>query len=82
MQAEITFSENTVSENTAGTKVADHLKTFPAIRLMQGLRQSIEESDWDGRLLRHEKYFNRVCFAIIIAAVIYLTPVCVTIFIR
>jgi hypothetical protein len=77
MQAEITFSENTL-----GTKAADHTKIFQSIKPIQGLCQFIEEGDWDKRLLRYEKYINRFSWAIIIASVIYLTPICINVFIR
>ena len=77
MQAEITFPANTVERKTV-----DFTETFPTIKPMQGFRQFIEESDWDERLLGYEKYINRFSWAIIIASIIYLTPICISIFIR
>jgi hypothetical protein len=77
MQAEITFSENTM-----GTKAANLQKIFQTIKPTQELRQFIEEGSWDEHLPRYEKYINRFSWAIIIATVIYLTPVCISIFIR
>jgi len=77
MQPEITFSENTV-----GAKAADRTKTFPVIKPLKRLQQFIEKSDWDERLLGYEKYINRFSWGVIIAAVIFLTPVCLSILIR
>ncbi len=77
MQADITFSENTL-----GTKAANLPKLFRATKPIQGLQQFIDEGYWDERLLRYEKYINRFSWTVIIAAVIYLTPVCISIFIR
>ncbi len=77
MQAEITFSENTI-----GAKVANLPKIFQTIKPLQDIRQFIEEGDWDERLSACEKHINRFSWTIIIAAVIYLTPICINIFIR
>jgi len=77
MQAEITFSANTVER-----KMIDFPETFPTIKPIQGFRQFIEESDWDERLSEYEKYINRVSCVIIIASAIYLIPVCIHILIR
>jgi hypothetical protein len=77
MQVEVTFSENSIE-----TKVEDIPKIFRTIKPIQGLRQFVEESDWDERLLGCEKCINRFFWTIIIAAVIYLTPVCINIFTR
>jgi hypothetical protein len=77
MQAEITFSENTI-----GTKAADSMKTFQTINPIKGLQQFIEEGDWDERLLGYEKYINRFSWTIIIVSVIYLAPICISILIR
>jgi hypothetical protein len=77
MQAEMTFSENTVE-----VKAAEHTKMFQNIKPFQELQQCIENSDGDEWFLRCEKYINRFCFAIIIASLIYLTPVCVNIISR
>ena len=77
MQAEITFSENTI-----GTKAADSMKTFQTINPIKGLQQFIEKSDWYERLLGYEKYINRFSWTIIIGSVIYLAPICISILIR
>ncbi|MGV8057891.1 MAG: hypothetical protein AB2L12_07720 [Smithellaceae bacterium] len=77
MQAEITFPENTI-----GTKATRHIKTFRTINHVKGFQQFIEESNWDERLLGYEKYINRLSWGIIIASIIFSTPVCINIFIR
>ena len=77
MQAEITFSEN-----AAGTKVADIVKIFQAIKPIKKFQQFIEESDWDERLLGHEKYMNWFSYGIIIASAFFFIPVCISIFSR
>ncbi|PKN76799.1 MAG: hypothetical protein CVU52_03210 [Deltaproteobacteria bacterium HGW-Deltaproteobacteria-10] len=77
MQAEIIFTENTI-----GTKVANLPKIFQAIKPLQGLRQLIKERCWDERLLACEKHINRFSWIIIIATVVYLAPVCISIFNR
>ncbi|PKN70262.1 MAG: hypothetical protein CVU54_06565 [Deltaproteobacteria bacterium HGW-Deltaproteobacteria-12] len=77
MQAEITFSENTL-----GTKAADHPKIFPIVKQVQRLNKCIAKSDWDKKLAVCEKFINRFSWGIIIAAVIYLTPVCINIILR
>ncbi len=77
MQAETTFTENTIE-----TKVANLPKIFQTIKPLQKLRQFIEESNWDKHLLAFEKHINRFSWIIIIATIIYLTPICISIFIR
>ena len=77
MQAEITFSEN-----AAGTKVADIVKIFQAIKPIKQFQQFIEESDWDERLLGYEKYMNRFFCGIIIPSSIFFIPICISIFSR
>lgn len=77
MQAEVTFSECTV-----GTKAAADPKTFRTINPIQRLRQFIGESGWYERFLEREKSISRFSWIIIIAAVIYLAPICINIFIR
>jgi hypothetical protein len=77
MQAEITFSENTIE-----TKAADRMKIFRTMTPIKRFEQFIEESDWDERLLGYEKHINRFSWGIIIASVIFLTPICINIFTR
>jgi hypothetical protein len=77
MQAEITFSENTM-----GTKASDRTKMFQTIKPIKEFQKFIEESDWDERLSGYEKYVNRFSWGVIIASVIFLTPVCISILIR
>ena len=77
MQAEITFSENTIE-----AKATERIKIFRNITPIQQFQHSVEESDWDERLLVYEKYINWFSWVVIIASVIFLTPVCINIFIR
>ena len=77
MQAEITFSENTIR-----TKAAGRTKMFQIIKPIKEFQKFIEESDWDESLLEYEKYINRFSWGIIIASVIFFTPVCISLLIR
>jgi hypothetical protein len=77
MQAEITFSEN-----TAGTKAVDAPKVFRTMESIQRLRRLIENGGWYERFPEYEKCISRFSWTIIIAAVVYLAPVCINIFIR
>lgn len=77
MQAEVTFSEDTV-----GTKTADIPRIFRPVKPFYELRQFIGEGDWNERFGKYEKCINRFSWAIIIASVVYLTPVCINIFTR
>ncbi|MEN6489991.1 MAG: hypothetical protein ABFD66_14120 [Smithella sp.] len=77
MQAEITFSENTV-----GTKVVDVPKIFRPMEPIQGFRQFIGKDGWYKRFPEYEKCISRFSWMIIIAAAIYLAPICINIFIR
>jgi hypothetical protein len=77
MQAEITFPGNTIR-----TKSVDRLNAFRAINPVKGFQQFIEESDWDERLQGYEKYINQFSWGVIIASVIFSTPVCITILIH
>lgn len=77
MQADITFSENTTRMATA-----DCLSKGMIPKPIAGLRNFIEEGDWDERLLRYEKHLNRICLGIIFAAAAFFLPVCLNIFSR
>ena len=77
MQAEITFSEN-----AAGTKLADIVKIFQAIKPIKQFQQFIEESDWDERLQGYEKYMNGFSYGVVIASAVLFIPVCISIFSR
>jgi hypothetical protein len=77
MQAEITFSEN-----AAGTKMADIVKIFQAIKPIKKFKRFVEESDWDKRLLGYEKYMNWFSYGFIIASAFFFIPVCISIFSR
>ncbi|HOW56854.1 MAG TPA: hypothetical protein PKZ12_02550 [Smithellaceae bacterium] len=74
MQSEIIFSENIVQ-----TQAARSPEILQSIKSAQKFRKFIECSDWDVRLLDYEKYLNRFSWAVIIASVLYLLPICVTI---
>ena len=77
MQAEMTFSEN-----TAGAKAVDVPKIFRLVKPIHGLRQFIGKGGWYERFPEYEKCISRFSWMIIIAAAIYLTPVCINIFVR
>jgi hypothetical protein len=77
MQAEITFSEN-----AAGTKMADIVKIFQAIKPIKKFKRFIEESDWDECLMGYEKYMNWFSCGVIIASAFFFIPVCISIFSR
>jgi hypothetical protein len=77
MQADITFSEN-----ITGTKVADIVKIFQAIKPIKKFKRFVEESDWDKRLLGYEKYMNWFSYGVIIASAFFFIPVCISIFSR
>ena len=77
MQAEITFSANTIGRKTIGRQ-----NILPAVKLVGKFQKFIEESDWYDRLLGYEKYINRFSWAIIIASIIFFFPACLNIFSR
>ncbi|GEM_PF-473181 len=78
MRSGITFPENTI-----GTKQTDLPKIFRAMKApFQSFRKFIEESNWDEQFLGYEKYMNRFAWYLIIASVVFFTPVCLNIFIR
>jgi hypothetical protein len=74
MQAEITFSETAIRTKTAG-----RMKMFRIIKPIKEFQKFIEEGDWDEHLSGYEKYINRFSWGIIIASVIFFTPVCISI---
>ncbi|MGA9111127.1 MAG: hypothetical protein WB290_12615 [Smithella sp.] len=77
MQAEITFLEN-----AAGTRVADIVKIFQAIKPIKKFKRFVEESDWDKCLMGYEKYMNWFSYGVIIASAFFFIPVCISIFSR
>ncbi|MEN6374244.1 MAG: hypothetical protein ABFD75_05585 [Smithella sp.] len=77
MQAEVTFSECNVR-----TKAAALPKIARTINPIQRLQQFIGEGDWIERLPEYEKHISRFSWTIIIAAAVYLAPLCINIFIR
>lgn len=77
MQAEITFSANTIERKTA-----DRQKIFPAMKPVSKFQKFIEEGNWYDRLSGYEKYINRFSWVIIIASIVFFIPFCLNIFIR
>ena len=77
MQAEITFSEN-----ATGTKMADIVKIFQAIKPIKKFKRFIEESNWDECLMGYEKYMNWFSYGVIIASASLFIPICISIFSR
>ena len=77
MQAEITFSVNTIERKTIGCR-----KILPAVKPGSKFQKFIEESDWYDRLSGCERYINRFSWAIIIASIVFFFPVCLNIFSR
>jgi hypothetical protein len=77
MQAEATFSENSIT-----TSAAKNLKIVQAVNLIEKFKKFIEESNWDEQLLGYEKHLNRFFWWIIAASIVFFAPVCVNIFTR
>ena len=77
MQAEITFSANTIGRKTIG-----HRNILPAVKLVGKFQKFIKEGRWYDHLLRYEKYINRFSWAIIVASIIFFFPFCLNIFSR
>ena len=77
MQAEITFSANTIGRKTIGRQ-----NILPVVKPVGKFQKFIEESDWYDRLLGYEKYINRFSWAIIVASIVFFFPFCLNIFSR
>lgn len=77
MQAEITFSANTIERKTIGRQ-----NILPAVKLVSKFQKFIEEGNWYDHLLGYEKYINRFSWAIIVASIISFFPFCLNIFSR
>lgn len=77
MQAEMTFSENTI-----GRKTADRPKILSIIKRISALQDIIEKTDWDKSVFRFEKYLNRFSWTMIIVSLVFFIPVCLNIFIH
>ena len=77
MQAEITFSANTIGRKTIGRQ-----NILPVVKLVSKFQRFIEEGRWYEHLLGYEKYINRVSWAIIVASIIFFFPFCLNIFSR
>ena len=76
MQGDVTFAEFAV--RTKAVAVPEIRRTISPI---QRLQQLIGDGDWIERFPEYEKYINRFSWTIVIAAVVYLAPVCISIFI-
>lgn len=77
MQAEITFSANTIGRKTIGRQ-----NILPAVKPVSKFQKFIEESRWYDHLLGWERYINRFSWAIIIASIVFFLPFCLNIFSR
>jgi len=77
MQAEITFSANTMGRKTIGRE-----NILPVVKPVSKFQKFIEEGRWYDHLLGYEKYINRVSWAIIVASIIFFFPFCLNIFSR
>ena len=77
MQAEITFSANTMGRKTIGRE-----NILPVVKPVSKFQKFIEEGRWYDHLLAYEKYINRVSWAIIVASIIFFFPFCLNIFSR
>ena len=75
MQAEITFSANTMGRKTIGRR-----NILPVVKLVGKFQKFIEESNWYELLLGYEKYINRFSWVFIIASIIFFFPFCLNIF--
>jgi len=77
MQAEITFSANTIERKTIGRQ-----NILSVVKPVSKFQKFIEEGRWYDRLLGYEKYINRVSWAIIVASIVFFFPFCLNIFSR
>jgi len=77
MQAEITFSANTMGRKTIGRQ-----NILPAVKLVGKFQKFIEKGRWYDHLSGYEKYINRFSWAIIIASIVFFLPFCLNIFSR
>jgi hypothetical protein len=77
MQAEITFSANTIGRKNIGRQ---NILSF--VKPVSKFQKFIEEGRWYDHLLGYEKYINRFSWAIIIASIVFFFPFCLNIFIR
>jgi len=77
MQAEITFSANTMGRKTIGRQ-----NILSVVKPVGKFQKFIEEGRWYDHLLGYEKYINRFSWAIIVASIIFFFPFCLNIFSR
>ena len=77
MQAEITFSANTIGRKTIGRQ-----NILSVVKPVSKFQKFIEEGNWYDRLSGYEKHINRFSWAIIITSIIFFFPFCLNIFSR
>lgn len=56
--------------------------TFSRPGYLRRIRYYIEHSDWDERILAKEPWLDKICGGIVIAAMLYLVPLVVAVFLR
>ena len=77
MQAEITFSANTMERKSVNRR-----KLLPVMQPISKFQKFIEKGDWYEHLSGYEKYINRFSWIIVIASFIFFFPFCLNSFIR
>jgi hypothetical protein len=70
-----TFSKN-IRQIRASRKI------FPSTSYLKRFRYFIENSDWDEMILIYEKRLDKICAGVIIASILYCTPIFIRIFLR
>lgn len=53
------------------------LRTFTGPGYLERFRYFIENSDWDEKILVHEKWIDRICLIVIGSSVLYFIPIMV-----
>ena len=77
MQNKVIFFENTFEAGSMNKP-----KTLHPTKLLHGFRRFVECSDWDERLLKHEKYVNWFSYGLIVASALFFLPVCISLLMR
>lgn len=77
MQAEITFSANTMGRKTIGRQ-----NILPVVKLVSKFQKFIEEGKWYDRIFGYERYIDRFSWVFIIASIVFFLPFCLNIFSR
>ena len=57
-------------------------RTFSRPGYRERFRYSIEISDWDKTILARAVWVDRVCFGVLISAVLCFTPILINVFLR